>query len=120
MQNKPTLDVMQRAIRKNVCPQCYQREPKGDWPDLGAARPCEAGCPIFVNLTTIKQIAERIDEPSIAPYERAMNELICQTCEISPTGGDYCGDRAVMNCPLSRYSSLVVETLERVSKATSS
>lgn len=118
MQHLPTLEVMARAIRAEVCPQCSQREPHGLWP-LDQPRPCEAQCTIFINLPTLRNVAEQIDSPFLLPYERAMEQLICQSCTASPTAGDFCTEKSMRHCPLSRYAGLVVDVLERVDRAQS-
>jgi hypothetical protein len=58
------------------------------------------------------EIAAKVRDPSRAPYERAVRDLICQNCQSSPSAGDHCGDRATRNCPLPRYAGDVVETLK--------
>lgn len=116
MQRLVTLDVMTRALRAEVCPQCSQRQPLGPWP-LNQPRPCEKDCTIFINLPKLRIIAEQVRSPGLGPYEYAIQELICQACHSSPTAGDYCADRTTRDCPLSRYSDLVVDVLERVEKA---
>ncbi len=114
MQHLPTLEVMKRGLRAEVCPQCSQREPAGgDWP-FDEPRPCEPGCTIFLNLPRLRLIVHRIHSESLAPYEDAMRELICQSCQSHHTAGDFCAPRATRQCPLSRYASLVVDALEKV------
>lgn len=114
MQHLPTLEVMKRSVRAEVCAQCSQREPaEGDWP-LGQARPCQDGCAIFVNLPRLRLIVHRIHSASMKPYEDAMRELICQTCQNNATAGDYCAPRTTRRCVLSRYANLVVDALERI------
>lgn len=116
MQNVPTLQLMQRALRTNICRQCSQRPQGSESLDADTPRACEPDCTVFVHLPRLREIVSRIpaDDVTLSRYERAVNELICQVCESSPTAGDYCGDRATRNCPLSRYLNRVVETLERV------
>lgn len=117
MQHLPTLEVMKRAVRAEVCPQCSQREPEGEWPHLDKPRPCEAGCTIFLNLPRLRLIVHRQHSASMTPYEEAMRELICQSCQSHHTAGDYCAPRSTRSCPLSRYADLVVDVLERVDSA---
>lgn len=114
MQHVPTLDLMQRALRTNICRQCWQR-PTGS-ETLGADQPrtCEGECTIFRNLPRLRQIALTIDDPTLNRYEQATQELICQVCDASATAGDYCDQRSTRNCPLSRYLNLVIETLSKI------
>jgi len=118
MQHLPTLEVMTRAVRSEVCTQCSQREPaQGDWPHLDRPRPCEPECTIFINLPKIRLIAHRVHSQSLTPYEDAMREMICQTCHNHHTAGDYCAPRTTRQCPLSRYAGRVVDALERIEQA---
>lgn len=111
---------MKRAVRAEVCPQCTQREPAdGDWPHLDKPRPCEPGCTIFLNLPRMRDIVVHTEGRSITPYQDAMRELICQSCQSNATAGDFCAARSTQNCPLSRYSELLVDVLERVEKTRS-
>jgi hypothetical protein len=44
--------------------------------------------------------------------------MICNTTyTLSMTAGDYCAERTTANCPLARYASEVVDTLERKARA---
>lgn len=117
MQRLPELELAQRAIRSRVCTQCFKR-PAGS-ETLGPDRPrvCESECSIFVNLPTVQQIAETIDDPIMGPYEVAMRDMVCQECAASPTSGDYCEERRTVQCPLARYAPMVIETLERLVSA---
>lgn len=114
MRHKPALEVMQRAIRAQICTQCSQRPKGSEALPPTVSRSCEPECSIFVHLPEVKRIAEKLHESSMAPYERAVQELVCQTCNVSPTAGDFCDGRTSRNCPLSRYLNRVVETLEAV------
>ncbi|MEX0774343.1 MAG: hypothetical protein WD042_01375 [Phycisphaeraceae bacterium] len=117
MQNLPSLDVARRAIRAEVCRQCSQR-PTGseDWPPT-FLRPCEAGCTIFINLPQLDKLAHKLHATSLAPYDRAVRMLVCDHCQASPNAGDYCPQRQIQSCPLTRYMNLVIETLERLPRA---
>ncbi|MEE9212235.1 MAG: hypothetical protein V3U29_06240, partial [Phycisphaeraceae bacterium] len=114
MQHLPTLDVMQRALRARVCPICFERPPGSESLGPNQPRTCEPECPVFQSLPTLKQIAEQINDPNIGPYERAVTELICQTCQTCPTAGDYCDARTTLNCPLRRYVFEIIDALEAV------
>ena len=114
MQNKPTLEVMQRAMRAEICPNCHLRPPGSETLRPYQPRSCEPQCTIFGNLPMLKQIVDQYGDRAIGPYQRAMNELICMECDANPTSGDYCSDRTTQYCPLARYAGSVVSVLERV------
>ena len=116
MQNVPPLELMKRAVRARVCPQCSQRPPGSESLGPHVPRSCEPECTIFVHLPAIRDIAAQTNRPSLGPYEHAVRELICQTCEASPTAGDFCDGRSTRSCPLSRYLGDVIETLEAVNQ----
>ena len=118
MQHLPILTVVQRALRQRICASCYWRPADSEALGPKVARPCQPDCTIFIHLPKLLEIADRIHEPMLAPYEHAMRELICNTtCEQSPTSGDYCAERTTVNCPLSRYATDVIDVLERVARA---
>ena len=114
MQHKPTLEVMQRGIRAEICPDCHLRPPGSETMRPSQPRSCEPQCTIFGNLHKLQQIADQYDDPTISSYQRAMNELICTECDANPTSGDYCSDRTTQYCPLARYAGSVVSVLQRV------
>jgi len=111
------LDVARRAIRKEICTICSDRPACSEGQGPECVRPCEGGCSIFVNLPVLLRIVHRVHTPTLGGYERAMRELICQRCELSPTAGDYCGRRSDESCQLARYEGQVVDVLERVDRA---
>lgn len=116
-QSKP-LTIAQRAIRARVCPACHWKQPAdGAWPDTSRGRPCERGCTVFINLPMLMRIAHNVDSPEMGAYEAAINELVCQSCQSSPTSGDFCADGATRSCPLSRYAGDIVDVLERAERA---
>jgi hypothetical protein len=77
-----TLTQLQQALRCNVCPSCpfRQRPIEGE----GLRRPCEADCPLFVNLPALAKRAGRLD-PMVGRHEDvlcdAMRRIIDQTDE---------------------------------------
>ena len=114
MQHKPTLEVMQRAIRAEICPTCHLRPPGSETMRPSQPRNCEPQCTIFKSLPTLNQIVDQIDDETMIPYQHAMEELICLECDANPTSGDYCSDRTTQYCPLARYAGSVVSVLQRV------
>lgn len=116
MQQLSALDVARRALRARICPTCSDRPPDSEQLGPAVARSCESRCTIFMHLPLLCEIASRVAGDTMAPYERAAREIICQTCDATPSGGDYCADRSSRKCPLSRYMGEVVETLEALQK----
>lgn len=114
MQKLADLVVAQRALRQRVCTQCSDRPPGSEAMPPTEARSCEPQCPVFVNLPALHHIAATTAGETLGPYEHAIRETVCQNCESTPTAGDYCGDRTTRACPLSRYTGLIVQTLERL------
>lgn len=114
MKHAAPLEVAQAAIRSRVCPHCYQRPAGSEALGPTVPRACEGECTIFTNLPTLLRIAQGIHEPTISRYDRAIAGLICKRCDASPTAGDYCSERTIRECPLSRYSGDVVDVLERL------
>lgn len=112
MQHLPWREVAGRAVRGAVCVECHNRPPGSESLGNDKPRTCENDCSIFLNLDTLIQIAGRYSDPTMRPYERAVRELICQSCEQSPTAGDFCAERTRLTCPLNRYAHLVVDALE--------
>ena len=118
MQHLPSLVVMQRAIRHNVCTQCFLR-PSGS-EKLGSDQPraCEPDCQIFVNLPRLREIAGSVDSPTLGAYEHAIKEVVCQRCQADETSGDFCAERTTRDCPLARYMGDVVSTLGKIPQPT--
>lgn len=119
MRHENVLNVMRRAIRKEICPTCFRREPFVDGTNSTEARPtearqCEAGCSIFINLPMLKRLSQKSIHDSTISLEDEILEKICARCESNETAGDYCRDRTSRSCPLSRYGFDVIEVLERV------
>ncbi len=71
-------------------------------------------CTIFVNLEPMLQIAHRVHASTMGPYEKVISELICQQCEVSPSAGDFCSERASVHCPLPRYACEIIELIEKL------
>jgi|GEM_PF-2177895 len=118
MQHLPQLEVMQRMIRSTVCTQCTDRPAGSDHWAPTRERPCQAQCTIFINLPEIRRIVQNTAADTLGPYEKAIGELVCQECDSSPSAGDFCGDRSVRRCPLSRHMNLVIDALERTPQTT--
>ena len=117
MRRLPSLDVMARGLRQNICTQCRFRPPGSEQLGPDEPRSCEPECPIFFNLATLQQIESTVHANTTQPYERAARELICQHCERNPDTGDFCVDRTQQRCPLTMYFAEVIDTLERVEAA---
>jgi len=122
MQHENVLEMMRRAVRTEICPTCFKREPFADGSNPTSPRPrearrCEESCNIFRNLPSLKKIAQQsARDPSVSLEDELMNR-ICLHCDTSESAGDYCVDRTNRQCPLARYSFDVVELLERVASA---
>ena len=115
MRGHATEAVAASAVRARVCGACSQR-PKGSemW-SAGVPRPCEDHCPIFLSLAGLIELSR---EPSATARpgacDRRIEDRVCAGCSCAPTAGDFCAERLARTCPLSRYGTVVVETLERV------
>jgi hypothetical protein len=114
MQKAPSLVVAQRAIRSQVCPVCTQRPPGSEKLGPDTPRTCEPQCSVFHHLPKMLEVVAKTQSPTLGAYEKAALENICQTCGQSPTSGDFCAERSLVECPLSRQMGAVVETLEKV------
>ena len=109
-----SLAKVQRAVRRSVCVRCFAR-PRGSEELPGnVARACEPTCQVFINLPKLLDIVGTTHEPTIEAYERATQEMVCQSCRSSPTSGDYCSERSTARCPLAVYLADVVDVVERV------
>ncbi len=109
------LQVAVEALREMVCPTCSIR-PAGS-EELGpkVARSCQAKCSVFIHLPKLMAVANVVNTDPPGVCERILNEMICQTCKVSPSGGgDYCSSRAVCSCPLSTQATTVIRVLEKV------
>jgi hypothetical protein len=116
MQHIQTIEILKRAVRSRVCTVCFKRPPGSETLDAETPRSCEPQCAIFMHLPVMRRIVQEQSDRSIAPYEDAMRELVCQHCQLTPTAGDYCAERANMRCPLAHYAVEVVDALESVLK----
>ncbi len=114
MQNLPRLEVAQRALRERVCTQCSDRPEGSETQEPTESRLCEPECSVFTHLQRVQRIVATTTSTTLGPYEKKIREQICQSCELSSTAGDWCADRTSCACRLTRYTSLVIETLERL------
>jgi hypothetical protein len=114
MQRVQILELMRRALRGDVCKECWQRPPGSEKLDTTVPRTCEVHCPIFKDLPRLQSVARQVKSPSLAPYQLAVLNRICQKCDASPTAGDYCHEQLTRTCPLSRYLGKVMGVIERV------
>jgi hypothetical protein len=116
MQNLTSSSKIANALRAQICTICSSRPEGSERLNSRIPRSCQAKCTIFINLDKLIRICDRIDDQSLTPYERATQELVCDTCQRCPSAqpaGDYCSDRFGRTCPLSRYLGDVVSVIER-------
>ena len=112
MQHLAMLEMAKRACRASICPDCYQRGPID--PSIGhGARTCEAKCTLFLHMPKLaKAVLE--GKTSAESAEEVLRTLVCPDCHASPSAGDYCCERLVRSCPLSRYCGDAIQILERL------
>jgi hypothetical protein len=103
-----------RHLRESICVSCVLRPPGSEAQPGTIARTCEPQCQIFLNVPQLIRIALSVRGTTIAPYERACNETICQQCQASPTHGDFCSERTTERCPLALYLRDAVDVIERM------
>jgi hypothetical protein len=114
MQQPKLLDVMRRALRADICVHCWKRPPGSESLKPAIPRSCELHCGIFKDLPRLQSIARQVKSPSLAPYQLAVLNRVCQKCDTSPTAGDYCHENLTRSCPLSRYLGEVMQVIEKV------
>jgi hypothetical protein len=114
MQCSPQLEVAQRALRQRVCTQCSDRPAGSETLSPSEARECETKCAIFTHLPKVQHVVVTTTGMTLGPYEQNIRDQVCQFCELGSMSGDWCDDRMTRVCPLSRYTSLDIETLERL------
>src|SRR6186997_827022 len=100
MQKVQILNLMRRALRGEICVDCWQRPPGSEKLGNDLARTCEVHCPIFKQLPRLQSVARQVKSPSLAPYQLAVLNRICQKCDSTPTAGDYCHEQLNRSCPL--------------------
>lgn len=107
--------VAVRAMREMVCPTCFHRPPGSDELGPEVARSCEDRCAVFVNLPKLMSVAKVVNTDPPGVCDRIINELVCQSCKVSPNGGgDFCSARAVCTCPLATHTTSVIRVLEKI------
>jgi hypothetical protein len=107
--------MMKRLVRARICPKCEARPPGSERFNSTVPRPCEPACPLFVHLAQLGGLAAQTalsDEPAPGRHERAIKEVICSACQLSPTSGEYCSEYMTRTCPLSIYGGEVIAALE--------
>ena len=114
MVNHPKIEVARQALRQHVCLKCYMRPAGSEALPPTAARSCEPECPIFLSLPTLVRIDVQVKDETMGRYERAVRDLICQTCMATPTAGDYCVGQMTRSCPLSLYLREAIEALDKI------
>jgi hypothetical protein len=106
-------ELIRRAVRAKICTRCYQCR-RGEF-SLAAdvARSCEPQCTVFINSAAMyAAVAE--DLPVLADADLAVEQIVCETCHIRPTSGEFCAEFASRACPLSRYGRDVIDLLQRM------
>ncbi len=117
MKNICLLDDMQHTIRSEVCTICQFR-PEGSeklGPDV--PRDCERKCSIMKNLAKLDELAGRVD--AVRDLDQQIIDGICQTCESSPTAGDFCTRRFTQVCPMSVHGTQALDALIALHRPTS-
>ena len=88
MRHALNLETLARSLRVKVCPHCPQRAAGSGHVGADVPLPCEATCPIFVHLPTLKQAAEQAD-PLVGCRERILSNLMRRIREAEAlAGGD--------------------------------
>src|SRR5947209_5491211 len=96
------LELSKRAVRAKICPGCYQCPGSERALNQLTPRSCEAACMIFINLPAMHlAVTNRLTVLSDA--DKAVEQVICETCHARPTSGEFCAEFASRTCPLSRY-----------------
>src|SRR5689334_3958007 len=113
MQHVAKIEVIDRGVRETVCIQCVHRPAGSETLPPNVARACEPDCTIFKNLPELIRVAVKMDRKAGA-YEGGIKDFVCQSCDASPTAGDYCTDGMARSCPLSLYGGEVVALIERL------
>jgi len=111
------IDVAQRGIRWEICTQCFNRPAGSEALGPHEPRACEPWCAIFHHLPKLMRIVHTVHASTLADYQHAIKDEICQFCDLSDTAGDYCAKRTMESCPLARYGGEVIDILERVQQA---
>ncbi|MEZ0268387.1 MAG: hypothetical protein ACAI43_26970 [Phycisphaerae bacterium] len=98
------LAELTRLLRVRVCSQCPNRVPSAV-PAAGAARTCQATCPIFQHLPTLLLYAENLD-PLVGSFDGVVNALAGRCGRCGPLAGAHRDD-----CPLVTFGHEVAEVL---------
>ncbi len=109
----PSIKLL-RHLREGICVSCVLRPAGSEQLPGTMARECEGRCQIFQNVPQLIRISLSVRGTTMAPYERACNEMVCQQCQASPTHGDFCSERATERCPLALYLRDAVDVIERM------
>lgn len=103
-------------IRREVCGGCMYRRPSRYEPER-CDYEVEGVCPIFANLSGVREAIRGIRSGSMAPYESALWNTVCVHCKYVHDG--VCEIRDLHRempvcCVLDAYFPLVVRAIERV------
>ena len=113
MRHLPVTEIVHRLVREIACRHCPNRPAGSEALGPEVSRACETACPLFIHLPALVRLARQVDNGPGA-CEAAVRQSICAGCHLRPTSGDFCADYQARTCPLSTYSSAVVDALQRV------
>lgn len=75
LRHMPTLEVLQRDVRKDVCSHCPLRTPNSAGLGPEVVRSCELDCPVFIHLPALERVAIAID-PMLGSRREALHRRI--------------------------------------------
>ena len=88
MKRTPDIDLVRRCVRSRICAGCPYRTAGTKRVPPSTALPCEAACPVFVELRKLADVA-RLRDPMINPNDRALKRLIEQIARREPARGGH-------------------------------
>lgn len=101
------MDKYLKAIKQNVCTICVDSNEEG-----GCSLNEKETCAVELYLPQIIDIVHNTDSEMTQELQNKLRETICVECRTQEGGNCYLREDA--NCSLDRYSSLIVETIQRV------
>jgi hypothetical protein len=112
MQHLAKNEVAKRMLRQTICPNCNLRPAGSESLASSVARSCEGGCSIFLHTDALRQIAAADQGQTLARYEAAIRERVCNHLCSQPGHGDYCCKAQNFTCPLNRFMGEVIAELQ--------
>ena len=110
------IDTLRRSVRARVCATCPKRSLGWESAGVGAALPCEGGCPLFASLPAMLKSASLID-PMLSPPRRAMLSVLEHVKErFEPNRADQCRACAPTSVLDRRREVAVMQTVEQLLK----